>query len=133
MKITSEKQERTWGRWTKSNTFFKKPRVYVSIEEESILENFANRTSRPVKQYRDFVQAALADMGIEYTSLVWSKNAGCSGCPCSPGFILTLKDWDPNHYDRDFAYDIWVTVSGGPKQEINEEGAYRLNQLAATL
>jgi len=75
----------TWGQWRREAD--KKPRVYVWIEDETVLENLVNRRSRPVEVYRAVALQALTDLGIPFEKIRWSQKAGCS-CPCSPGFIV---------------------------------------------
>lgn len=67
-----------------------KPRIYVHPAGESIMENFANRRSRPSKLYRQLAVApALKALGLPAdTKVTWSQFAGCTMCPCSPGFIV---------------------------------------------
>lgn len=69
----------------------KKPRVYFSHVDESILENFENRRSRPIEAYRKLmvdVIPMLAPFGVPAdVKYRWSQKAGCP-CGCSPGFIL---------------------------------------------
>ena len=79
-------------------------RVYVSPKSESVLENFVNRTTRPVATYRVAATAALAVLGITGAKLRWSKHAGCGMCPCSPGFIV----------DAVYGFDVYVTVEYAP-------------------
>lgn len=66
-----------------------KPRVYLWPEGESVLENFQNRRSRPINEYRSILRQAFAQEGIDVSNLEyrWSQKAGCS-CGCSPGFII---------------------------------------------
>jgi hypothetical protein len=92
------------------------PRIYVSIEGENILQNLANRTVRPNVLYKKLIKdAVLAALGVSAAThdLVWSQKAGCSMCPCSPGFILKHKpdaSYAPTTPSRSF--DVWVTVCG---------------------
>ena len=72
----------------------KHSRLFVNIEDETILENLANRRNRPIAAYRKIAEQALIEAGIDFYQLNWSQKAGCS-CPCSPGFIVkgsTRKD-----------------------------------------
>lgn len=71
----------------------KAPRVYVWPEGETILDNLANRKTRPYNEFRKLVeQPALAALGLNSTThkLAWSQYAGCS-CPCSPGFVVKSR------------------------------------------
>lgn len=97
--------------WTYSHREYESyPRVYVSADEpENMAENFINRTRRPYNEWRQPVKDALAAVGVTFEKMGWSKSAGCSMCPCSPGFILT------NGAHEDFRhFDIWVTLKGAP-------------------
>lgn len=74
-------------------SYDKKPRVYVSPDKETVLENLFNRHSRPTTEYKNTVQDRVFDaMGLDKKdhTLSWSQYAGCS-CPCSPGFIIKSK------------------------------------------
>lgn len=70
-----------------------KARVYFFIEDESILENLANRGCRPYAEYRKILPTVLAAAGLRdpdgevAKAARWSRKAGCS-CGCSPGFII---------------------------------------------
>ena len=68
-----------------------KSRIYFFPENETVLENFAERRTRPYKEYRKLVAEAIAmATGAAPTDLVsikWSQKAGCS-CGCSPGFVV---------------------------------------------
>lgn len=89
-----------------------KPRIYFWPEGESILENLANRRNRPYTEYRRYLDDVLrlASKMAERNYLAdakanWSKHAGCTMCPCSPGFVLSGPNVDL------FGYDIHVTIS----------------------
>ena len=81
MKLNTSVRTRAW------NEKADKGRIYVSIEDETILENLQNRRNRPIKLWRAYATAALAELGYTDIPLSWSQYAGCSMCPCSPGFI----------------------------------------------
>lgn len=66
----------------------KKARVFVSPGKFNLLEDLTNRTRRPYDAWRQPVLEALARIGIRPTKMRWSQRAGCTMCPCSPGFIL---------------------------------------------
>ena len=70
-----------------------KSRIYVFPGNETILENFENRRSRPFNAYRKVALEALENHFIDVSKLKlkWSQEAGCS-CGCSPGFIV--EGWD---------------------------------------
>lgn len=86
--------------------FYEETRVYVQPENYSIMENLANRRSRPHNVWKPIVQQELKDAGYE-GKIRWSQYAGCKMCPCSPGFILetTMRDDVSND-----PIDIWITV-----------------------
>lgn len=88
-------------------------RVFVSIEGETFLEDFGNRTSRPQAAWRPFVEAALTSLGYEFGDIRWSQNAGCSMCPCSPGFIV------PGPHNT----SIWITLRADEPQVLDPEEA----------
>lgn len=78
-----------------------KTRIYVWAEKESVLENLANRRSRPHQLYKKHVMAEIlerANLPV-VTKVRWSQTAGCS-CGCSPGFIV----------DGSYGWNIFVTV-----------------------
>ena len=80
----------------------KKPRFYVSDDRPfNVIEDLTNRTRRPHSIYRPLVAEALARIGLEGVKFSWSQHAGCSSCPCSPGFILDLPG---------VRADFWLSV-----------------------
>lgn len=87
----------------------RKARVFVSVDSEfNLMEDLENRTRRPYKAYREGVLKALNAIGIEPTKISWSQFAGCSMCPCSPGFIVEGAP-ETN------TWNFWVTLRGAPK------------------
>lgn len=84
------------GRQTRS-------RVYVFIENETILESLMNRRNRSVATMREAAEKAMDENGISGISLKWSQKAGCS-CGCSPGFIC--DGYDPKLWGN----DLFVTI-----------------------
>lgn len=88
------------------------PRVYVSTDKSfNVAEDFINRTRRPYNDWRQPTKDALATVGVAYKTMNWSQNAGCSMCPCSPGFILKQGTYAPLSEGH---FDIWVTLMGAP-------------------
>jgi hypothetical protein len=79
--------------------FKSKPRVYVYPAQETIMENLANRRSRPLNTYRAALRKGLSELGVDLSRVdyKWSQKAGCS-CGCSPGFIV--DGWDPAIADK---------------------------------
>lgn len=105
LKIRPRKHSRfmTW------RDYESKPRMYVDVPNETILDDLVNRASRPYTAWRKILKQAFAQLGFDETRINWSQRAGCS-CPCSPGFILT----DAPRLDGTFSYDIWATIEGAP-------------------
>jgi hypothetical protein len=104
-----------------------KVRVYVSVRGESVLDNFADRYSRPTKVYRKFLPAALAAAGIDRDAkAVWNQRAGCS-CGCSPAFVVDART----------GFDIWITLVGDEKARIDPAKAdvaeWRAAQIGAQI
>lgn len=91
----------------------KLPRVYVSIQDESIFENLVNRRNRPTKIFREVATAALKEKGITPKKLRWSQYAGCS-CPCSPGFILDDFSFEKGAISN-FRFDVFVSAGEATK------------------
>lgn len=95
-------------------------RVFVEIEGESLLDDFANRTSRPHVEWRPLVLQALREAGVEFTGIRWSRKAGCKMCACSPGFYVH------GHTGADF----WLTIEADEPQRTDDaEAAHRAEQL----
>lgn len=93
-KILRERQ--MYSTWREYNA---KTRVYVSIENKTILENLVNRRQRPVAVFRDALNTLPELQGKKFK---WSQKAGCS-CGCSPGFIVQNEH-------SGIPYDLFVTV-----------------------
>jgi len=110
-------------------------RVYVDVPNETILENIANRRNRPWTEWKKHVMPtvmeALPEMfAASYLQTTngpwqmmrmhdsaikprWSQKAGCSMCPCSPGFII--PDVRPPYgYDA----SLWVHVGIDDTQDL---------------
>lgn len=67
-----------------------KTRVYIFIKDENILANIENRKNRPYSTYRKEVMPKVLEalkLPVD-TKIKWSQYAGCTSCPCSPGFII---------------------------------------------
>ena len=80
-----------------------RPRIYVHLDGETIMQNIQDRRDRPYNVYKKEVLPKLFSvLGINPEKVSWSQKAGCSMCPCSPGFIVQ---------SRDIPYDIHVTVT----------------------
>jgi len=93
---------------TRYREFNKAPRVYVSLREESLIDNLFNRRNRPTKEYRAVAKSALKEQGITVKKMRWSQYAGCT-CPCSPGFILDDYDFEKGVISS-FNFDVFVSI-----------------------
>lgn len=101
-----------------------KARVYVFHEGETILEGFGNRAARPNQLYRQHVLPAVREfLGAPATKFAWSRHAGCSMCPCSPGFIANDL----------YGFDVHGTITNAPATTNPELAAARRGQLEAQL
>lgn len=83
--------------------------IYVEVENENFWEDFANRTTRPAALWKPAIVAAFKKRyfganAVDLTGMHWYAKAGCSMCPCSPGFIL------PNHHGVDFNVSVETNV-----------------------
>ena len=68
-------------------------RVYVWPKGETILENLANRHTRPYNEFRKLLTTILTNAGfscLDAAGAHWSQKAGCA-CGCSPGFVLSKR------------------------------------------
>jgi hypothetical protein len=85
-------------------------KVYIFHERENIITNLIERHKRPFLVYKkELVPLILQKLEKEHKLVFdtikgqnweWSKNCGCSMCPCSPGFII----------DNGYVTDIFVTI-----------------------
>ncbi len=105
------------GSSSKSNAqdYFHRARVYVWPEGESVLQNMQNRRERPYTVYKaEVLPKVLQMLGIPAdTKLSWSQKAGCTMCPCSPGFVDNNKV---------LPWDIHITVSDKFKRHVEISG-----------
>jgi hypothetical protein len=85
----------------------KRTRVYFWPEGETSLQNlFEGRHSRPFLEFRrQLMDEVLRQAGLREQKALWSQKAGCSMCPCSPGFVLE----DLAGYETGIPEDIHVT------------------------
>jgi hypothetical protein len=91
----------------------KAPRMYVSVADETVMDNLANRKRRPYNIYKTLIHSSDIASVLNLNELRWSQKAGCS-CPCSPGFVLgrqLLKSEDGHYHTR---FDVWVTLENAP-------------------
>jgi hypothetical protein len=88
--------------------------MYVSVADETIMDNLANRKRRPYNVYKTLIHSSDIASVLNLSELRWSQKAGCAMCPCSPGFVLskqTLIDEDGAYLNN---FDIWVTLENAP-------------------
>lgn len=91
-------------------------RLYVWPDDESFAENFVYRATRPWRVYRKMLPAIFKHFKLpETTKASWSKNAGCSMCPCSPGFILDYMG----------SYDLCVSVTADDPNAVKHNGTFQ--------
>lgn len=92
---------------TTHRSYQSRPKVYFDVVDETVGEHLVNRHRRPGGAWRALLPAALGAVGIPAAiSARWDIHAGCSMCPCSPGFRLGI-DWSEV---ADAPFDVWVTV-----------------------
>jgi len=103
--------DRTIGGYYRAHAKARKPKIYFSIEKETILENLENRRSRPHQEYKKLIPEALKQLNIENPGYKWTWNpkAGCSMCPCSPGFTPYNMSSIPTNNDL-VGHSIYVTI-----------------------
>lgn len=106
--------------WTEYN---EAPRMYVSVDDETILENLENRRRRPYNVYKTMIAISDIDTALNLETLRWSQHAGCRMCPCSPGFIIPKQEVTIGQIK--FAkFDVWVKLDGAPA--VDERKASRV-------
>ena len=117
-----EQQAEVRVRYAMNERYGKKPRVYVDVADEGLIENLENRRNRPVKLYSQIVKTALTEAGIGIEKLLWSQYAGCT-CACSPGFVLstTGKKLGYRQHDEYAQCSIWVVIK---KQALVQNDGY---------
>lgn len=84
--INEIKINQSWGPRAKLNT-----RVYIWPKGESILENLANRHDRPHDAWaHEVMPSVYGKLGLDTNvfKMKWNTKAGCTMCPCSPGFVI---------------------------------------------
>ena len=85
-----------------------KVRMFIHWKNESVMDSLYRRQLGPHRFYRTLILPdALRKLNLPVeTKAKWNKYAGCSACPCSPGFLLDL------HPDEVGYEAIYVTISG---------------------
>lgn len=115
-----------------------KTRIYIDVADESVWDNLLNRRSRPHLEYRKLLPQILEELGLAAdTKVRWSQHAGCSMCPCSPGFVIQTPypvvrcDAQGNLCDPGdgFPADVWVKIYGEEHDVTDEDRARVASQV----
>lgn len=87
-----------------AHNYFHRARIYVTPANETVMENLVHgRHTRPYNQFKkDILPKLFKMLGLHNVEAGWSQKAGCSTCPCSPGFIVKSDN---------VPYDIFVTFT----------------------
>jgi hypothetical protein len=93
----------------------KKTRIYVSAKDWNVMDNFLDRLTTGGKKAKELHKQIREDgtlarflKAMEIKGKVrWDSHAGCSSCPCSPGFVID-NDAD---VVGDKGREIWITVT----------------------
>ena len=134
------------GKWNKVGSACGKSLIYVWVEDETVLEQFANRRSRPTKIYREVINQVREQIETsewrtpssispysgeeqgnhvipkaDLSDFVWKQTAGCA-CGCSPAFVV----------NSDRGKTIYITVSG-VENPVDEVVVNRAQQLIGVL
>jgi len=89
------------------------PRMYVSVVDETVMDNLANRKRRPYNVYKTLIHSSDLASVLDLGELRWSQRAGCA-CGCSPGFILNKQTITHKGGADIYYFDIWVTLENAP-------------------
>ena len=118
MDIHFKVRSNTSSRLTNDRRATPKPRVYVHVKGENVMENLVLRRARPYDFYREHVLPRLRETyGLSSeTKIRWSQKAGC-GCGCSPGFII--EDLGPN--SMLYGKDVWATIHSDPQDNSRDQ------------
>ncbi len=87
MKIENFKSFHNSERNSSGRVKHSKSVAYIWPKGESVMENLANRRTRPNKEWAILLQAELLKQGVPFKSVHFSQKAGCP-CGCSPGFFI---------------------------------------------
>ena len=105
--------QRSWYVGGRLSEMSKAPRLYVSVADETIMENLENRKRRPYNVYKTLIHSSgLSDI-INIDKLSWNQHAGCTMCPCSPGFILNHQSIVVGDAAL-YRWDAWLTLENAP-------------------
>ncbi len=101
-----QSRDRPWKRRDKAILF-------VFPKSETGVEQFIYRATRPVKLFRELLPEIFKKLGLPAdTKARWSNKAGCSMCPCSPGFVLS-------HFAR---HDFYASVTADDPDAVKHDG-----------
>ena len=110
--------------WTRDwREYHEAPRMYVSVQDETVLENLENRRRRPYNVYKKMIAASGIGAVLNLEGLRWSQHAGCKMCPCSPGFIIGKQAMTIGAMVFP-EFDVWVKLTGAPS--VDERKAPRV-------
>ena len=79
----------------------------------TIVEDFEWRRSDqancvPLDEIEDVVREKLKELGRDFSDkklkVRFDRHAGCSMCPCSPGYVVTCQEASRD----DSPYDLWI-------------------------
>ncbi len=106
-------RKRVWEpRYERYSSFVSAPRIYVQVGDFNLLENLENRRRRPYTEFRKYIERVVwPTLGWQDTApkLGWRQNAGCSMCPCSPGFVVQVEGWQPVE-SIGARFDMWLDI-----------------------
>lgn len=106
-------RQRVWEpRYERYSSYVSAPRIYVQVGDFNVLEDLRNRRRRPYTEFRKFIERAVwPTLGWQETApkIGWRQNAGCSMCPCSPGFVVQSEHWRPVESIGEH-FDMWLTI-----------------------
>jgi len=106
-------RKRVWEpRYERYSSFVSAPRIYVQVGDFDLLENLENRRRRPYTEFRKYIERVVwPTLGWQETApkIGWRQNAGCSMCPCSPGFVVQSEHWRPVESIGEH-FDMWLTI-----------------------
>lgn len=87
-----------------------KGRMFVEHKGETLVENLGARLNRDHRFYRRaIVPAVRKHLRLpDEVKFTWTQMAGCTRCPCSPGFVL----------EGVVGTSIWVTLTDDGNPEL---------------
>ena len=113
---------RVYSTYNRPSAYSQSPRMYVSVSDETVLDNLANRKRRPYNVYKTLIHSSGISEVLNLSELRWSQSAGCT-CPCSPGFIIGRQSVEIGEKLL-HNFDVWVTLESAPS--VDERKAPRV-------